>query len=602
MARIPEEAISRIRDAVDIVAVVGESVQLKKTGNSFRGLCPFHREKTGSFYVVPDKKFFHCFGCQKSGDVFRFVMEMQGKTFAEAVRELGRRAGIEVPDHETPSDRARRNERARFLEVNAIAAAFFREVLRGDEGIAGRKYLLSRGIGEEVADTFQLGMAPDAWDLLAKRLEARRVPMEAAVTLGLVAPRKGGRGHYDRFRNRLMCPILLPAGEVVAFSGRILGEAGPDVPKYVNSPGSPVYTKGHHLFGLHAARAEFRRKGRAILVEGNFDVIALHQAGFRETVGPLGTALTEKQVDVLRLLAPMVVLCLDGDAAGRNAALKDLPALMAAGVETRVAPLPEGEDPDTFVRKHGPEAFETLIARAQPAVEYFIHEVWGRSDRSSDRRARALREAAPVVARISDEARREIVIGELAAALDVDPRVVRRAVATSAEAPRRGNAPPKPPVPAHAGRPVPVGPTPPPPPKELKILAILADHPDLVEVAEREGARELLTDPRLRDMYSAARGGRSFAEWATPQELSDVVITEVLSGQYKSLADPARALIDALRNLRRDRLAAAVEDLDRRIKDAERRGDRVLARELVKRMIETRNEADRLRRRPEEPR
>ena len=580
MARIPEELISEIRDRTDIVAVVGEHVDLRKAGREFKGLCPFHQEKTPSFHVIPDKRFFHCFGCQKHGNVFDFVMEMQGKSFVEAVHDLARRAGVAVPEREeSPEERARRDEKSRLFDVNALAAAFYREHLAAEAGARGREYLAGRGIEGAVAETFQLGMAPDAWDGLARRLETRKVPPALGVTLGLVAPRRSGPGHYDKFRNRLMCPVILPGGEVVAFSGRTLAPPDPETPKYVNSSASPVYLKGHVLFGLHAARAAFRARGRALVVEGNFDVIALHQAGFAETVAPLGTALTDRQIETLRLLAPRVVLCLDGDKAGRNATLKDIGPLVTAGVDARVVGLPAGEDPDSFVRKHGAPALEELIQRAQPALGYFLHEVFGGSDRSADRRAQVVREVAPLLAKLDDGPKRDILVGELAQGLDVDARVVRRAMAgheVSVGAPAAVSGP-------RAAGPVPS--------KELKIIAILADHPDLMALAEKEDVGSLLTDGRLRDMYSAARSGRSLWEVAP--------FKEVLSGEFKSLPHPSRALFEAIRMLRSERLEATVRQLQTQLNDAQRRGDATLARELSLRVLETRNKADALKR-PEE--
>ncbi|MBI4508929.1 MAG: DNA primase [Deltaproteobacteria bacterium] len=601
MARIPDEIIAEVRERIDIVALVGEKVELKKVGRSFKGLCPFHHEKTPSFHVLPDKRFFHCFGCQKNGDPFRFIMELEGKTFVEAVRECAGRVGITIPERETtPAEQARLDARSRFYEVNAVAAAFYREVLASEAGATGRSYLKKRGIGSEIADVFQLGMAPEAWDGLARRLHARHISPDLPETLGLIAPRRTG-GSYDRFRNRLMCPVILPAGEVVAFSGRTLGD---DPAKYINSPGSPIYTKGHVLFGLHAARTAFRARERAILVEGNFDVIALHQAGFAETVAPLGTALTDRHVHSLRLLVPRVILCLDGDRAGRAAILRDIMTLLEAGVETRVAALPDGEDPDSFVRKNGPAAMDALISKAQPAVEYFIYEAWARSDSSSaDQRSVAIKEAAPVIAKIGDDTKREILIGELATALGVERQILSRAVIRARAGSLHGDE-------GHSprsrgeGLPVRVKSASPaaPPPQELKILVLLADHPNLMADAEAADARSLLTDERLRDMYSAALMGQSLVQ-AAPPELRELVAREVLNGSYMSLQDPHRTLAEMLRALHRERLQAEGDALGLRIKEAERRGDVALARELAMRRLQTRNLADDLRRRPkEEPR
>ena len=587
MALIPDEVVSEIRDRADVVAVIGEHVQLKKAGVNWKGLCPFHQEKSPSFNVNSSKHSFYCFGCHKGGDVFSFLMEFQGKSFSEVVRELAERVGIAIPERPmSAEEQARRSERSRLLDVNAVAAAFYRERLQhGDEG---RAYLDSRGIGPQVADAFQLGLAPDAWDGLVRHLESRHAALEPALTVGLVSRRQNGKGHYDRFRHRVMCPVILPAGEIVGFSGRTLVKNDPETPKYLNSPESLVYKKSQLLFGLHAARPSFARRGRALLVEGNFDVIALHQAGFTETVAPLGTALTAEQVETLRRLAPAVVVCLDGDKAGRAAALRAIPILQAAGVTTRVVALPDGEDPDSFVRGRGAKALEDLIAGAMPAVNYFLDQLWFRTDRSADARAAALREAAPLIAAMPDALKRDLVIDEFARALDVDARLLRGAVSQSAPPPA-GRPPPS--QVARQGAP--------PPDRELNIFGILADHPDLVNEAEQLGVRSLLTDDRLRDMYSRRLAGQSFLD-AAPADISDLVAQKVLSGEFAAVANPRRTLQEAVRALRRDRLVEEDARINRAIKDANRVGDNTRARELILKQMETRKLADELSRRPEE--
>ena len=588
MALIPDEVVSEIRDRIDIVAVIGEHIQLKKAGVNWKGLCPFHQEKTPSFHVNPPRHTFYCFGCQKKGDVFAFLMEIGGKSFGEVVRELAGRVGVVIPERPmSPEEQARRSERSRLFDVNALAAAYYRGVLGdGRQGAAGRAYLEGRGIGAEVAAAFQLGLAPDGWDGLLRHFEQRRIPLEPALLLGLVARRSSGSGHYDKFRNRLMCPVILPAGEIAGFSGRTLANDDPETPKYLNSPENPIYKKSQLLFGLHAARPSFAKRGRAILVEGNFDVIALHQAGFTETVAPLGTALTAEQVESLRRLAPSVVLCLDGDKAGRAAALRAIPILVAAGVDARVVALPDKEDPDSFVRSRGAAALEDRVAHAPSAIDHFLEEIWYRSDRSAEARAAALREAAPLIAALgADSIKRDIVIQQFARALDVESRVVRMALAAR-------------PAPA-APTPAPAPAAPPPPSAELKVFAILADHPDLVAEADQLGIRSPLTDARLRDMYSRRLSGQSFLD-AAPQDISDHVAREVLSGAYAAVPNPRRTLMDAVRMLRSEHMEQELARLHRAAKDANRRGDTTLERELTRKYVETRKHAEDLKRRPEE--
>src|SRR4051812_1204665 len=296
---IPDDVITQIRDAADIVAVIGEHVQLRRAGTSFKGLCPFHGERTPSFNVVPAKQFFHCFGCQKHGDVFSFVMELEGKSFVEVAEQLAGRFGITVPRiEESPELRRARGERLAMLELNKIAAAFYREVLADPRrGEPGKSYLARRGVTAETAERFQLGYAPSEWSALADHLKAQRKDLELALRLGLLGPRPRGGGYYDRNRDRLVCPVVVPGGEIAGFSSRLVGAPVPapdggEPPKYINSPESAVYKKGKLLFGLAQAREAMQTQKRAILVEGNFDVITMSQAGFSEVVAPLGTALT----------------------------------------------------------------------------------------------------------------------------------------------------------------------------------------------------------------------------------------------------------------------------------------------------------------------
>jgi DNA primase len=572
LARIPDEVNPEIRDRVDIVAVLGEHMTLKKAGNSWKGLCPFHGEKTPSFNVSQAKRSYYCFGCQRSGDVFKFVSEIAGKSFVEVVRELAGRVGVTIPEREQSAQELRaRDERGRFLDLNMSASAFYRERL-ADElgGRKGRDYLEQRGIGAAVSERFQLGLAPDAWDALARHLELRKVPVESALALGLVAPRTGGRGgYYDKFRDRLMCPVLLPAGEVVGFSGRTLGN-DPETPKYVNSSESPIYKKSQLLFGVHAARPAFRARNRALLVEGNFDVIALHQAGFEETIAPLGTALTEDQVEKLHRLTQRVVLCLDGDKAGRAATLKAIPMCLAAGLETLVVALPDGEDPDSFVRKHGKEALEALITGARPAVDFFLDQVWYGTARSADARAEALKQVVPLVVGVRDEVKRMVIVDQFARALDVSTQVVQRAVAAGMRDLRAPLAPVQP-----SEKVVP------PPDRELKLLAILADHPDLMAVAEEMGVGSALTDVRLRSMYYAVLAGAMTFVDALPADIGSIVASEIFAERFKTVEDPRRTLANALANIRQGRGVRDITTLTEQIKDAQRRGDTALVRELM---------------------
>lgn len=432
---IPEDVIAEIRSRVDIVAVIGQHVQLRKAGRNWKGLCPFHGEKTPSFNVAPDKGFFFCFGCQKKGDAFTFVMELEGKSFAEAAEQLAARAGIVITrQDESPEQRRARGERSAMLDVCKAAAEVFRENLRdAKRGAAGRAYLETRGVGDAISERFMLGYAAPEWSNMHDALRSRRMDLELALKLGLIARRPQSGGYYDRFRDRLVCPVIVPGGDVVGFSARTLPSNAPpdprgEAPKYINSPESLVYKKSRLLFGLSQARDSMAQKGRAVLVEGNFDVITFHQAGITEAVAPLGTALTAEQVETLRRQSAEVVICYDGDRAGRSATRAALELLVAADIPVRVVALPDGEDPDSLVRNHGPAKALEMVTRAVGGIEYFCFEVWGKARDSADSHARALDDAARLITKVANPTKRDLIVGTLASAMKLDVQVVHKAV------------------------------------------------------------------------------------------------------------------------------------------------------------------------------
>jgi len=405
---ISQDTIERIRDRVSISSIVGESVKLERRGRSLLGLCPFHKEKTPSFHVSEERGRYHCFGCQASGDVFRFLQETEGLTFVEAVRKLGEKAGVQVEDDLSDQDRqkeqaARRREQALF-ELNATAAAFFERMLAEHPGRATalqeieRRGLSLDGEAGRALRAFRLGYAPGAWDELALHLKKAGHDLRAAETVGLVAPRRQGDGHYDRFRQRLMFAIVDLSGRVVGFSGRALEGPSPaedrttpaDPPaKYINSPESPIYKKRSVVFGLFQARAAIRDGRPAILVEGNFDVVSLHARGLERAVAPLGTAFTVEQGRAIRRFTSEVVVLFDGDRAGREATLKAREPAEASGLGVRVARLPEGLDPDDFSRQKGMPALEGLVAASRSMLDYRIAEMLDERLAHDDPSARA---------------------------------------------------------------------------------------------------------------------------------------------------------------------------------------------------------------------
>ncbi|RIL04715.1 DNA primase, partial [bacterium] len=434
--------IDDVRDRIDIVEVVGEYVALKRAGRIYRGLCPFHDERTPSFVVYPDSGNWRCFGaCATGGNAFDFVMRVENIDFRAALEILARRAGV-VLAPPSPAAAKRESERDRMLAATAAAVDFYHaQLMRGAAADPGRAYLRARAFGADVAQAFQLGWAPAAGTALVEHLTARGFGPDALVAAGLARPREGGGGVFDLFRGRLMIPIHDARGHAIGFGARTLDPDG--VPKYLNSPQSPIFDKGHMLFGLHRAARAIRAGGVAVVVEGYTDVIRAHAAGFDNVVASLGTALTEHQVKLLKRFAGVIVLALDADAAGQAATLRGLevareaaagdvvPVPTASGmvryehrldVELRVAALPPGRDPDDVIRAD-PETWRAAVAAAKPLMAYLFDALTADLDLTEPRgRIKAADRLIPVIADIPDVVGRSAWLSRLAALIQIDER------------------------------------------------------------------------------------------------------------------------------------------------------------------------------------
>ena len=370
---IPDEKLQQMRDGFDIYELVSRYVPLKRSGANHVGLCPFHAEKSPSFSVNPGRQIFKCFGCGVGGDVFEFLMRVEGLSFPEAAQRIAGEMGIDIEERKLSGEEdRRRQERERLQRVNAIAAEFFhRQLLDSPEADGCRQYLNKRGYGRTSAAEYQLGYAPDSWNALATYLQQQGVDLAEARTLGLIRSRDKGDGDYDLFRNRLIFPIHDLSGRIVAFGGRILGDGQP---KYINSPESPIYHKGQILFGLYGARQAIRQASEVILVEGYFDQLALARAGVGHAVATCGTALTVDHAQLIKRYAKRALLLFDNDKAGRSATFKSMDLLLPSGLETAVIELEAGEDPDSFLQKRGKEAFAERLKAARPAIELFMQD------------------------------------------------------------------------------------------------------------------------------------------------------------------------------------------------------------------------------------
>lgn len=467
--RIPRQFIDDLVTRTDIVEVIDARVPLRKAGKDYKACCPFHEEKTPSFTVSADKQFFHCFGCGKHGTAIGFLMEYEHLAFPEAVEELARQAGLTVPyegGRSTPEAQAG----ADLWDLLREAARFYRSQLREHpDAPRAVEYLKGRGITGEIAKSFELGFAPEGWDHLLRALGKDEATREALVTAGLAVKKEGG-GYYDRFRARVMFPIHDHRGRVVGFGGRVIGAGEP---KYLNSPETPLFHKGRELYGLYRARDAIKKESRVLVVEGYMDVVALAQFGIDYAVATLGTATTREHLERLFRHAPEVVFCFDGDRAGREAAWRALEVALPVLHEGRQVSYlfpPEGEDPDTLVRKEGAEAFAARLRAATPLPDYLFQTLARQVDLSRlDGRARLVELARPLLSKVPPGVFHEMLVGRLAefAQMDADK------LAALLKGPARTPAP-------VAGRPLGAVSSREPPSAVRMAIAMLVQHPRLV--------------------------------------------------------------------------------------------------------------------------
>jgi len=426
-----KDAVQRVKDAAQIVDIIGECVSLKRAGANMKGLCPFHAEKTPSFMVNPARQSFHCFGCGEGGDVLSFVMKYYNLTFPEALKHLAQRYQITLPEKEfTSDDRMKAEKRQKLFDANERAARMYHEyLLNHPKAAQARDYLSEREMPPEIISGFNLGYAPESWDFLSSKVAKSSITHAEAEEAGLLV-RKDSNRFYDRFRDRILFPISELTGRVVGFGGRILGDGEP---KYLNTPETLIFDKGRLLFGLFQNRDAIRKARQAVVVEGNFDLLALVAFGLKNVVAPLGTALTQAQIRLLKGYADDVVLLFDGDEAGIKAAMRAVPLFLAEQVAARVALLPAMHDPDTYIRAHGREGLEKFIVGALPILEFAFEHLKDKHGISMTGKGKILEELQPLIqASGSSPFQQSVLISEFSNKLSLDPEQVMQGFKTAA--------------------------------------------------------------------------------------------------------------------------------------------------------------------------
>jgi DNA primase len=550
---IPDSVVDEVRARADIVEIIGEHVALKRSGKDYKARCPFHEERTPSFYVVPSKGFYKCFGCNESGDVFTFLMKRLGLSFVDAVKYVAERTGVEIRE---VTRQGGEDPHRHLHEANAFARDFFSEGLwdRG-RGRGARRYLKSRGIGKETAERFGLGYAPDGWRTLREAAAVHGIDDSVLLEVGLLIQREEGKEPYDRFRNRIIFPIESASGRVLAFGGRILGPSEKGVPKYLNSPETPVYHKGEVLYGLSWAKNAIRREEGALLVEGYMDAVSLVAGGIENTVAPLGTSMTEDQARLLSRYCTRVFLLFDSDAAGLRATFRAGDVLLSAGLHPAVVTLPPGEDPDDIVQKEGADAIRDYLNQAVDVLDRKLQILEEKDYFSSIERTRgAVDRLLPTLRSAKDPALRDIYVAKVAERTGVRRETLEAELQKGATSetprarPRATRQARQPPGPIHLG-------------PERKLLLLLIQYRDYIGLAAERLGPEDFMDPALQAVFKALVGDPELSH--SPPDLDPVASQRLqdLLADPERISEASRVFEETVGQLKESPLARRAEEL-----------------------------------------
>lgn len=570
---LSEEKISEIRDRSNILEIISDYVALKKAGKNYRGLCPFHSEKTPSFMVNEEKQIFHCFGCGEGGDVFTFLMKAGYFSFPQAVEELAKRYGVKLPSRELSAIQKKEMTKKEVLfQINQIASEYFHDLLtRRREGERGRRYLSQRGISQEIVSEHRLGTSTDRWDGLVQHLQGKKVSLELAWELGLIFPKKKAgsstlqEGWYDAFRGRILFPIFDLHQRVIGFGGRVIKEGQP---KYLNSPESSIYHKGETLYGLQVAKRYAVEKDCVIIVEGYFDLLTLHQYGLKHSVATLGTALTTRHIQTLKRYTKNLITLFDSDQAGVQAALRSLPLFLEEEVTGNTIALPKGEDPDGFLRKGNLEDFRKKVERSIPLIDFYfdwllkIHDL-----KSIDGKVKVAKEGMALLGKIPNKIRRDFYIKALAERLEVKESFLYEMLRFPPEASSRGKEDLKKPSVERAF-----------PRSEEIVVRLMVHHPELIPILSKERIFKEFENPTLQKMAEALK---DFYQKKGRLDLPEAFanLEEDLKGRLCDFAfresglegvDRGKILQDCVQKIREKRLKKEKDELLKKIREAEK--------------------------------
>jgi DNA primase len=566
---IPDEIIEEIREQADIVEVLSDHLTLKKAGRNYKGLCPFHQEKTPSFMVSPEKQLFHCFGCGIGGNVFTFLMKYEQISFAEAARSLAQRYGVRIPEGKTSVEDQRRE---RLLNINALALDFYVNLLREDKGGKNaRDYLTQRGIERGVWEDYRIGYAPPRWDALVTHFKKKGLNAKEVEALGLIIPKKGG--WYDRFRDRIIFPIFDLRDRVIGFGGRVLDET--KEPKYLNSPDSFLYKKGANFYGINVARKYIRKEDEKVfIVEGYFDLLSMAQQGIKNVVATLGTALTPEQVRFARRFGKEFFLLFDPDEAGKKAALRGLNLFVQEDIFPMVIPLPDGLDPDSYFQQGGSR--QALLERAVPGVEYAMETLMYGCDLGTvEGKAKVIKTVLPFLLQIKDGVSRDLYLKRLAEKMGVKEVEIRDAAFAMRNV-RKHGAEREPATTMYTST-------------EKKLVQMMIQYPEFIPRVAEEGVVEGFKDRNLRfigelTIHDFQHHGGLSLDRLVPQlgerGLSEMTFALAFQGEELDESMAERIVVDCLRNIKLNVLKRQREGINKKIKEAEVQGDEALGTSL----------------------
>jgi DNA primase len=556
------------------VDVILDYVKLTKTGANYKGLCPFHQEKTPSFFVNEGKKIFHCFGCGASGDVFEFLMKHENISFLGAVRMLAKRQGIELPEKPLSREQQRNlSEREELFSINGMVAQFYNNLLLNDlRGKKARDYLHKRDISQKTIKDYQLGFAPDEWRLLVNYLKTKKFSIQNAQKIGLIIQKENGQ-HYDRFRNRIIFPIFNVSNHIIGFGGRIL-ETGE--PKYLNSSESVLYNKRHNLYGLHVAAKHIVQQQEAIVVEGYFDLLTMHQAGIKNTVAPLGTALTEQQIHILKRYTTNIITVFDSDNSGQKAMIRSLEPFLENGISPKMIPLPSDHDPDSYIRQYGEQQFLQSVTTAVPLMDFVIEQsIKSYPIHTPPGKVRACEELVPLLKKLNNDIERDLYIQKVAQVLGIKETHIISKMNKLASI-KSGHSVTTVDIPAshyeaalspaeHA---------------ERLIIELMLLHPDIISIIEANGFIEEFFSPDLQQVGHLLCAQYAQKKSITVPELlrsiQDEQLKQLITGitVKEACGSPlAKVLEDCIQKIRLQKIKYKIEEVQKLLKTAEEKKD-----------------------------